>query len=386
MGGIQLLPNDSDIEFMRSLEEDFKARTGSRDRSEYKIFYCPVWRAPILVLGINPGGDPTRIAPDGVHYRDGRNNRASSSKGYYENGENDLVDCKWHENAGLLKLLVPILGSSDAIRRGVVKTNLAFVRQKNTKDTKAIERSKDQSTPFLRRILDRVLPDLVLLTGVKLHDFGKRHCAEVIELTQRQVEHSVNQTIIFPARVRLSSGHRCTAVEVAHASQFGWIYEKHSVPLKIQALLDKDSMLASEASYDAYFSNGQNETIQRGETPMGSIHISLARVQGNSAGLEHPGSVGPDDTKRIIRELLPLGLDDDIYKVYLHHENHSIAEMLSYSASKYRAGSRNLTLHQKLEWILRVCREKSVRPGSTDLVRKLAIETTHPHWTPDVIA
>lgn len=217
MPGSQQRPTAADVEFMRALEGDFKAQTGLKDRSQFKIFYCPVWRAPIMLLGINPAGDPGTIAPDGVHYRDRRISRAASSIGYCENGENDLVDCAWPENTGLLKLLIPIVGSSDAIRRSVVKCNLAFVRLKNTKDKRAIDSSKDQSAPFLRRILDRVLPDLILLTGVKLYDFGNRYCGEVVELAERQEERSVSQTVIFPAHVRLLSGHRCIAVEVAHA-------------------------------------------------------------------------------------------------------------------------------------------------------------------------
>src|SRR5579859_447790 len=112
-------PTETDIEFMRGLEDEFKARTGLIDRSQFKIFYCPIWRAPVLVLGINPGGDPVTIAPDGVRYRDGSSGRAASSVTYCENGEHDLLDCQWDENVGLLKLLLPILGSRIDIRTAV---------------------------------------------------------------------------------------------------------------------------------------------------------------------------------------------------------------------------------------------------------------------------
>jgi hypothetical protein len=229
-------PTDADIEFMKSIEADFKTATGLKDRSQFKIFYTPIWPAKIMVLGINPGGDPDTIAPDGVRYLDGSSRQAASSTGYWESGENDVVDCTWPENIGLLKLLVPILGSSASVRRNVVKTNLAFARSKNTKNSRFIEAAKEAATPFLRRLLDWVAPELVLLPGVKLTDFASRHCAEVVLLAERQVEQSVNQTVILPARVRLLGGNTCIAVEVAHASQFSWIYTKHDLASKIKAL------------------------------------------------------------------------------------------------------------------------------------------------------
>lgn len=387
MSGGSQRPADADIEFMRSLEDEFKALTGVQDRSQFKIFYCPVWRAPVMVLGINPGGDPATIAPDGVHYRDGSNRRAASSMGHCENGEHDLLDCTWDENTGLLKLLIPILGSSPAIRRGVVKTNLAFLRSRNAKDRRAIERSKDESAPFLRRILDRVLPDLILLTGVKLHDFGNRHCAEVVEIAQRQEVASVHQTVIFPARVRFLGGHSCIAVEVAHASQWNWIYNTYAVPSKIKTLLSDqniwlcgpvDSIPAPEAQLSTSSSQPRPDDVLRRYRAMAAARTSTGSKRGAGSS-----GIGSEDTKRILRELKRLGLDEYTYQKYLHHRGHSMAKMFGYVAREYAPGSPNLILHQKLDWMLRVCRERQEQPDSTDVLRKLAIETTNQGWEPD---
>jgi hypothetical protein len=365
-------PTEADIEFMRCLEDEYRVVTGLHDRSQFKIFYGPVWRAPIMLLGINPGGDPKTIAPDGVHYLDGRSSRAASCIGYCENGENDLVDCTWHENTGLLKLLLPLLGSTEAIRRSVVKSNLAFVRLKNTKDRQSIERSKDQSVPFLRRILDRVRPDLILLTGVKLGELANRYCADVVELSDREEVRSVNQTVIYPARISLLSGHSCIAVEVAHASQFSWLYDRHNVPSKIRDLLNDRSWLRSP-------SNNGGTSAQRYERVQHRDRVSAVRQSRPKAiGQAITSGIGSEDTKPILRELVVLGLTDNIYKTYLHHKKHSIAKMLSYHAPEYRPGSPNLILHQKLEWMLRICRERSVPPNSTAEIRKLAIETNKP--------
>jgi hypothetical protein len=359
-------PTEADIEFMRSLEDEYKVVNRLHDRSQFKIFYGPVWRAPVMLLGINPGGDPKTISPDGVHYLDGRRSRAASSTGYCENGENDLVDCTWNENTGLLKLLLPLLGSTDAIRRSVVKSNLAFVRLKNTKDRRGIERSKDQSVPFLRRILDRVGPELILLTGVKLGEFANRYCADFVELSDRHEERSVNQTVIYPASVRLLSDHSCIAVEVAHASQFSWLYDKHNVPSKIRQLLNDRSWLHSASNIGGTFAQSY-ERVQHKDR-VGAMRQARPDPVAKTSG------VGSEDTKPILRELVRMGLTDDIYKTYLHHKKHPIAKMLGYHAPEYRPGSPNLILHQKLEWMLRICRERSVPPNSTDEIRKLSIE------------
>jgi hypothetical protein len=231
-------PTEADIDFMRSIEAEFKATSGLTDRSQFKIFYSPVWRAKIMVLGINPAGTPSTITPDGVRYLNGSRNKASSSANYYDGGENDLVDCVWRENTGLLKLLMPILQSHDCIRRNVVKTNLGFSRSENTNNKAFIKTAKKEATPFLRRILDRVAPELILLAGVRLPDFTERHCAKVVEIEERIEEQSVHQTVIWPACVRLLGGHSCIAVEVAHASQFSWIYETHDVASQIIGLMN----------------------------------------------------------------------------------------------------------------------------------------------------
>lgn len=380
------LPTGADIEFMRGLEEDFKRQTGLKNRSQYKIFYGPVWRAPILLLGINPAGDPAEVAADGVQYQDNRDDRAASSIGYYENGEHDLLDCTWNENTGLRKLLLPILGTSERIRRFVVKTNLAFIRLRNTKnaeDKHTIDCFKNHSAPFLRRFLGRVRPGLILLTGVKLYDFANRYCAEVIELSDRQEEPGVNQTIIFPARVRLLSGHSCIVVEVAHASQFSWIYGRHDVPLKIKILLQENGLSIQSGIEINHIINSHSSKPARKFEPTRGVHEALAQATTKMTRRSKSDGVGPEDTKPILTELVRLGLDEDTYQRYLHHSHHSITRMLSYKVRRYRAGSPNLILHHKLEWIQRICMARNMKPSCREELRSLAIETSRDDWTPD---
>jgi hypothetical protein len=50
------LPKPTDIEFMKRIESEYKRETKFVDRSQFKIFYTPIWQSKIAVLGINPAG------------------------------------------------------------------------------------------------------------------------------------------------------------------------------------------------------------------------------------------------------------------------------------------------------------------------------------------
>src|SRR5450631_172673 len=119
--------------FMRDLEARFMQASGFADRSAYKIFYCQVRQAPILTLGINPGGSPANTNPDGRKHRDGIVAAASAS--FFERDEHDIIDCEWRENTGLRRVLTPLVGGElSRIRSEVVKTNLAFHRSAKKTD------------------------------------------------------------------------------------------------------------------------------------------------------------------------------------------------------------------------------------------------------------
>lgn len=240
------IPEASDIEFMRTTETEFKEKTGFIDRSRYKIFYSPVWKAKMLVLGINPGGNCNDVASDGVRDNKGRSPHSSSAS-YFEKGEHDLIDCSYREQKGLLKLLIPIFGSEENVRRNVVKTNMAFARSPNV-GSLAIDHAIDEATPFLRRILTRTAPELILLAGVRLDEFWKRHCDKdwFFQIHPRSVEYK--QTIIESASVRLFGGHTCIAVAVAHASQWSGIYKRHNVPGKVIELMQRHGIQVNSSS------------------------------------------------------------------------------------------------------------------------------------------
>jgi hypothetical protein len=77
---------DSNIDFMRRLEDDYRTASGLQTRRHYKIFYGQVFAAAILTLSINPGGDPEGTSDDGMRQKNG--SPASASASFFEGLEN----------------------------------------------------------------------------------------------------------------------------------------------------------------------------------------------------------------------------------------------------------------------------------------------------------
>jgi hypothetical protein len=221
--------------FMHDLEVRFKQATHLSDRSHYKIFYGQIRPARILTLGINPGGVPANTNPDGRTHKDGV--VAASSATYFENDEHDILDCEWRENNGLRRLLTPLLdGDSSRIRTDVVKTNLAFRRSAKTTHID-VHAAMTESAPFLMEIMEVVRPELVLLTGPALSRFNEYFSSRSTIVVHAQRDERVKQVVFAAARSKL---HRpdieTLVIQVAHASQFSWTYEKHGIVEKIRAI------------------------------------------------------------------------------------------------------------------------------------------------------
>ena len=222
---------------MRDLEARFQQATRLPNRAHYKMFYGQIRPAPVLTLGINPAGSPAKMNADGRTQMDGT--VASASAGYFENGEHDIVDCDWPENTALRRLLVPYLGGDvSRIRTQVVQTNLAFRRSANKADID-IRAAMSESAPFLTAIIDRVQPKLILLTGVALSVFNTRYAKLYNVVAPPEQDVKINQVIFAAARTLLRSQEReALVVQVAHASQFGWTYERYAIARRIRNLLE----------------------------------------------------------------------------------------------------------------------------------------------------
>jgi hypothetical protein len=224
--------------FMHDLEARFKLATGLADRSLYKIFYCKIQRAPILMLGINPDGAPAQVSAGGII--------AGASASYYENGEHDILDCNWRENPALRKVLEPLLsGDLEKIRRHVVKTNFAFHRSAEAADFD-LDAAVDQAEPFLAEIVDEVRPSIVVLTGAATEAFTGRFAERAVCVAAAERDPDTNQVVFAAARATLKrSKKEILVVQLASASMLGWTYIKYNVADRIVALLKSHPLAVS---------------------------------------------------------------------------------------------------------------------------------------------
>jgi hypothetical protein len=187
-------------------------------------------------LGINPGGDPANVHSDGRTNIDG--SIAAASATFYEKDEHDVLDCSWPENTGLLKVLTPLMGGDKSrIRTGVVKTNLAFQRSAKKTDIN-IESAMNLTHSYLSEMIAVVQPSLVLLTGVPIIEFTDRYAIESEVVASQERDPSVKQVVFEASRVTLNcADSNALVVRLAHASQFGWTYERYGVAEKISRLM-----------------------------------------------------------------------------------------------------------------------------------------------------
>jgi len=222
---------------MRALEDGFRTTSGLPNRAAYKIFYGQVKPAPFLTLGINPAGSPNETSADGTQNSDGT--KAAASATYYENDENDVLDCEWTENRGLRLLLCPLVANNQTrFRAEIVKSNLAFRRSAKKKDID-IDAAVAEAEPYLADIISRVSPRLILLTGAQLQTFTKSFAKTVTMLAPIERDPGINHVVFAASRVTLgASKSEITVVQVAHASQFAWTYAKYNVVERSLALLD----------------------------------------------------------------------------------------------------------------------------------------------------
>lgn len=232
------------VSWMINLEARYRQASGLKDRSRYVIFYGPVRPAPILVLGINPGGHPDDFYPDGVRQRSDSTKRGAASSSYFEHNEHSMLDCDWPANK-TVELLSVILGTHEAIRAKVVKTNLAFRRSSNTGSFKTIHgmtltQAYKEAQPFVHEIVDLVKPKLVLLEGSILEDFKRRMGSTGGKQTDTPIKtaHRGKEIHLYRAEhVPIQGVGTVLVVQLAHPSYHGAKYGKEGIGNRIQKLL-----------------------------------------------------------------------------------------------------------------------------------------------------
>lgn len=248
------------VDFMKTLETDYRRVSGLTNRSQYKIFYGQVFPAPTLTLGLNPGGTPEGTSDDGTRQKDG--SPASSSASFFEGMENDVLDCEWRENIGLRKLLLPLVGGDrDRFRREIIKTNIAFRRSRVVHDID-LAAAELEARPFVERMIARVIPRLIVLTGVSIDRFLSVYARDGRPLTETVKAPGINHVVFAAAAARLASVDCETiVVQVAHASQFAWTYERYGVSEKIAGLTGIESAKGGGTGSSAQSTSGSLSTV-----------------------------------------------------------------------------------------------------------------------------
>jgi hypothetical protein len=153
--------------------------------------------------------------------------------------------------------------------------------------------------------------------------------------------------------------------------------------LKIKNLLNEGGITSCAKSEDFQSTADLEWRPEQGGGPTTGAPIESAQKKVEVTNGLEDGCVGSEQTKYVLKELVRLGLDNETYRTILHHKRHSIAKMLAYHDRIYKNGSPNLLLHQKLDWMWRMCLEHNIQPGSTGALRNLAIETAKIDWSPN---
>lgn len=149
----------NDLEFMAELDEQYREASKLQERRFYSIFYSRIAPAPIMILGINPGGDPsTWTMPAGADE-------------FCTNWQHDYVDERYPIQGAMLPLLTSTLGIIPDIVRRIPKTNMVFRRSSQEgrfseqQNGMTMDAALLETAPFLKRIIQRVSPKAIIFEG-----------------------------------------------------------------------------------------------------------------------------------------------------------------------------------------------------------------------------
>ncbi|MBB5730614.1 hypothetical protein [Sphingomonas prati] len=152
---------DSGVDFMKELDAEYRERSGLRDRRFYSIFYSRIEPSPLMILGINPGGntDTWSMSPDADEFCSA--------------WQHDYVDERYEIQAVMQPLLRTVLGIDDAILRRIPKTNMVFRRSPGVgrfgeqQEGMQIEHALKEAAPTLERIIRHVSPRAIIFEGLE---------------------------------------------------------------------------------------------------------------------------------------------------------------------------------------------------------------------------
>jgi hypothetical protein len=155
---------------MQAIDEAFRSASGISERHHYKIYYSHIHPFPLLTLGQNPGGET-----------DGTDLAASDT--FFENWEHDYLCFRNDPRYAIARPICALLSAAlqtksvDTLRQ-VPATNVIFRRSRNTAALGShLAPAAEESAPFLRKLLEAVNPQAILLIANTAYELFKRfHC------------------------------------------------------------------------------------------------------------------------------------------------------------------------------------------------------------------
>lgn len=205
----------NDIKFMKDLDARFRATSGLDDRRFFSIFYSRVVQSPLMLIGINPGGNT-----DGTHQQ---------VSCLYEDYAHEYVDMNYRIAVIMRAALMAALQTTDKndLRR-IPKTNTIFHRSPATSKFTRQQYAAHLAmcAPFLAEIIAFVQPETIVLEGIEARDnlvflLGGNvrtvHAETVKGLRRRRMNRFFQKDIAFLKPL----GREVTLLTLGHPSHFG---------------------------------------------------------------------------------------------------------------------------------------------------------------------
>ena len=151
---------NSDLEFMKALDAEFRERSGLQERDFDSIFYSRIPPSPLMILGINPGGNPATWS------------MPADADEFCSDWQHHDVDERYPIQAVMQPLLQRVLGIDNAILRRIPKTNMVFRRSQGVgkfqeqQGGMSMEQALKETAPVLEKIIHRVSPRMIIFEGL----------------------------------------------------------------------------------------------------------------------------------------------------------------------------------------------------------------------------
>ena len=220
---------------MKQLDAEYRASSGLSERRHYGIFYSRIEPSPIMLLGINPGGDP-RLSSD------------EYSDQVLADWHHDYVDCDYDIQRAMLPFLKRALDIDDELVRRIPKSNVAFRRSTGVaalmkQQSISYDAAAEEAEPVLRQIVATVDPKAIIFEGNQAFtQFAHRYCNNKLGKLLCAPVHTPNgrypATILAAYRVKPDMlNHDILAIRLGHPSRYGTRQEFASMSETVGQLL-----------------------------------------------------------------------------------------------------------------------------------------------------